>query len=122
MQGKESDAPCVDIDAHNPCDVGIVTDEHDALTELVPVKDEPEEHGQPHRPEGLKRHHAKQSPDQKLVNEIVLASLECHLQSTREQNRDAVPEKIRGEGSHNRWDTDASDHHAVDIPNQSSGS
>src|SRR5260370_42406993 len=119
LPGEKPDAGPFDVNTHHPRDVGIVTDKHDALTELVSVQDEPQQHGQPQRPERLKRHSAKQSPYKKLVDEIILASLECHLQSAREQNRDAVPEKIRGEGCHNRWYADACDHHAVDIPHQS---
>src|SRR5260370_6006483 len=96
LQGEERDTGRFDIDTHHPRDVGIVTDKHDALTELVSVQDEPQQHSQPQRPERLKRHSPKQSPYKKLVDEIILTFLESHLHSAPEPNRDGVPQKTLG--------------------------
>ena len=122
MEGEEPDSGCFDVDTHHPRNVGIVADKHDALSKFVPVQDEPEQHGQSQRPECLERYDAKQPANKELVDEVLLASLECHLQPACQQNRDAVPEEIRRESRHDRWHTDACNHEAVDISHQSAGS
>src|SRR5436309_2702749 len=53
------------------------------------------------------------------MDEIVLASFECHLQSACQQDRDTIPEELGSKGRHNRWDTDVCHQHAVDIAYQS---
>ncbi|MBN9578375.1 MAG: DUF885 domain-containing protein [Alphaproteobacteria bacterium] len=128
-QGEELDLLAIDIDADDPCHRVGIADEQGVLAEAVTVEDEPHDHDDDQRPEGLDRDlghpvdagGSKGPADQHRPDRALLGAAERVGAAAREHCRHAVPEELRAERGDEGRDADLGDEHAVDEADDDAG-